>query len=335
MANKPKPPFAVLLVNLGTPESPTPSAVRRFLSEFLWDPRVVDLWRSLWWFILNGFILRFRPKPVSKLYQRIWMPDGSPIRVYSEALATALQSKLSERYGQTIPVELGMTYGKRHIRETLLALRKTACRRVVVLPLFPQYSVSTTAPVFDAVARALAPCFYLPEIRQINEYYQHPAYINAVVHSIKQHWAEKGRGEHLVFSFHGIPEKYREKGDPYPEQCHVTAKAVVQILALKDSEWTLAFQSRFGPAPWVKPYTDETLKALAEKGIAQVDVICPGFAVDCLETLEEIAIQAKALFCEAGGKTLNYIPALNHSTLHVDALSQIVSDAVGGLAMSG
>jgi ferrochelatase len=318
------PKAGVLLVNLGTPEAPTATAVRPYLAEFLGDPRVIEYPRLLWLAILHGVILRVRPKRSAHAYARIWTAEGSPLRVGSEALAAALQTELSARLPGPVRVALAMRYGKPDIAGTIAALQREGVRRLLVLPLYPQYSATSTGSVFDAVADTIKTLRWPPELRQINDYHAEPAYIAALAGSVRAHWAANGRGEKLLMSFHGIPERYVHAGDPYFCQCHATARLLREALGLSEDEAPISFQSRVGRERWLHPYTDETVKAFGASGIKRIDVISPGFAVDCLETLEEIAMQNADFFREAGGGALSYIPCLNATEAHVDALAGLV-----------
>lgn len=284
----------------------------------------------MWQVILNGFILPFRPRKVQHAYQQIWTENGSPLRYYAQLQRDLLSEKLSQFYHQTIPVEIGMNYGEPSIKEGLLRLRHQDVKRIVILPLYPQFSATTTAAVFDKVAKLLAKCPCLPEIRMVNHYYDHKAYIFAIAESIRNYRAEHGMAEKLIFSFHGIPQRYADNGDPYARQCHETARLIAQNLNLKPADWLLTFQSRLGPAAWVKPYTMETLQTLPHEGIRHVDVVCPGFSVDCLETLEEIAIQNRDAFIAEGGKKFGYIPALNADEGHIKLLATLVESQAQG-----
>ena len=315
--------YGVLLVNLGTPDAPTPSAVRRYLKQFLSDRRVVDVPKLIWWPVLNGIILPLRSARVAKAYQSIWQ-DDSPLRAIGVKQVAELQQYLTANHGFMGKVELAMTYGKPALDDALGRLLQQSCRRIVVLPLYPQYSATTTASVFDALARALGVIRHLPEVRMVQDYHQHPLYIAALAESVQSFWKTHGKPQQLLLSFHGIPQRYARLGDPYPTQCEGTALALVQALGLKEGEWQLTYQSRFGREPWLQPYTDHTLAALAQQGIRSVDVICPAFAADCLETLEEIAEENKEIFLEAGGQQYRYIPALNDSPLHVKMMAALV-----------
>ncbi len=320
----------VLLVNLGTPDAPTPEALKRYLKEFLSDERVVDLPRWSWLPILHLVILRTRPKRSAELYQKIWTDRGSPLLVTTEDQATALSERLSQHNCGDVPVAFGMRYGTPSIEAGIAALRDVGCDRVVVLPAFPQYSIATTLSVEDVLTAVQSRLDHCPKIEMIGDYHDQPGYIAALANSVKESWQQHGRGERLLISFHGTPVRYRdEKGDPYFGQCETTARLLAGALGLTDDEWTLAFQSRFGPEEWLQPYTDHTLDGWGRDGIKTVDVICPGFAADCLETLEEIAIGCAESFIEEGGERLNYIPALNARPDHIAALADVVVTAVG------
>ncbi len=316
----------VLLVNLGTPDAPTPAALRSYLKQFLGDPRVVEANRLLWWFALNMVILNIRPKKSAHAYEAIWTDEGSPLMVYSLKQQAALQAKFADN----VVVELAMTYGKPAISQALRNLRAQACNRVFVLPLYPQYSGSTTAAVTDQVFKELESWRRVPDVRLLSAYYDEPTYIEALANSVREHWAKHGKAERLMMSFHGIPKRYVNSGDPYPLHCEKTAKLLAQALELDDDEWMLTFQSIFGREEWLQPYTASQLKAWGAEGIKDVDVICPGFAADCLETLEEIAVENKGYFIEAGGKDLRYIPALNDRDDHIQALAALIQRECAG-----
>lgn len=304
----------ILLTNIGTPDAPTASEVRRYLKEFLSDKRVVNLPSIIWQPILQGWILPFRSRQSAKLYQKIWTKEGSPLLIHSKNIAEKLTKQLQ------IPVELGMHYGKPSIKTALKKLRDKKMENLIILPLFPQFSATTTAATFDQVAAELKTWRKLPAIRMIDHYADSANYIAALTESVQQYWQEHGRAPHLLFSFHGIPEKHVAAGDPYPEQCRLTAKLVSEKLNLQPNEWSIAFQSRLGRAKWLSPYTDHTLRTLPKRGVKHVQVLCPGFAVDCLETLEEIAIRGKEQFLQAGGEHFQYIPALNDQDKQIQLL---------------
>ncbi len=314
----------VLCVNLGTPDAPTYRGIRRFLKQFLSDRRVIDTPRWLWWPILYGFILSFRPLKIAKQYQAIWTDQGSPLSVHTLDLAKALQEQLDQAQADTFHVIMAMRYGQPSIEEAIKTFEKHLIRKIIVLPLFPQYSATTTASVFDAVAKVLKHRHFIPEMHWIQQYSNHPQYINALAHSVKQSWAKHGKTEHLMITFHGIPQRYFNNGDPYYCFCHKTARLLREKLGLTDNQATMVFQSRFGPSKWLEPACDDSIKALAKQGIQSLTVISPGFAADCLETLEEINETYRTLFLEHGGKTFHYVPALNASEPHAKALASLI-----------
>jgi ferrochelatase len=316
--------LGVLLVNLGTPEAPTPAAVRKFLAEFLWDPRVIETPRWLWWLALHGVILRIRPRKSAHAYQQIWTPAGSPLLLHCRELAGGLQASLDARLGPAVQVALGMTYGAPSIRSGLEQLHRDGVQRLIVLPLYPQYSATTTGSVFDRVTSVMQRWRWLPELRFIGSYHDDPAYIAAIVASIREHWKTHER-RHLLLSFHGAPRQYLLAGDPYHCQCLKTARLISESLGLDASEWTAGFQSRLGRGEWLRPYTDELLIRFARQGPQRLTVACPGFATDNLETLEEIAIRNRADFLAQGGESFDYIPALNASEAHVALLADLVA----------
>jgi len=318
--------IGVLLTNTGTPDAPTPSAVRRYLREFLSDKRIVKLPRLIWLPILYGFVLTLRPRRSAKLYQRIWTSKGSPMRAIMQELSLSLQNKLAGSYA----VQIGMNYGNPSIRHGLQQLRHQQLDKLIVLPLYPQYSDTTTASTMDRVKTALkswpSP---LPEVEIIKEYSSNSVYIRALKNSLLKAWANKNPAQHLLISFHGIPESFIEEGDPYQTQCEQTAKLLASSLQLSNDQWTLCYQSQFGYAKWLKPSTQTLLSELPGRGIKSIDVICPGFAIDCLETLEEIAMSGQEIFHQAGGETLNYVPALNNSDAQIEILADIIHHANG------
>lgn len=316
--------LGVLVTNLGSPDAPTPAAVRRYLAEFLSDPRVIEIPPALWWLILHGVILNTRPKRSAHAYQRIWREEGSPLLIISRRQAAALQQHLEQRMAGPVRVVLAMRYGNPALSAGLRELRAAGARRVVVVPLYPQYSGATTASTFDAVAAVLRGWRWLPELRFVTHYHDRPDYIAALANSIEEDWAAHGRGERLLFSFHGMPKRTLLLGDPYHCQCHKTARLVAERLRLGDGQWQVSFQSRFGRAEWLQPYTDKTLETWARQGMRRVDVVCPGFSADCLETLEEIAMLNKDGFVAAGGEDLHYIGALNERPDHIAMLADLV-----------
>lgn len=315
----------VLLVNLGTPEAPERKPVARFLREFLSDPRVVDLPRFLWLPLLNLVIIPFRAGRSAAAYREIWWPEGSPLLVLTQRLAGRLAALLAD----TARVEVGMRYQEPSIHSGLQRLRTAGVEEVVVLPMYPQFSYTTTASIYDAVDEALQDLGWQPELHRVEQYWENPAWVNAVADSVRRHREEHGGADKLVFSLHGIPQRYVRQGDPYQEQCEASVRAVVDALGLESDDWMLTYQSRVGREPWLQPYTDKTLEALGKAGVGRVQVACPGFAVDCLETLEEIAMQNREFFEEAGGERLEYIPALNDSEEHAAALKSVVMEALG------
>lgn len=321
------PRIGVLLANLGTPAAPTTSAVRRYLRQFLSDPRVVELPRPLWWLILNGIILNIRPKRSAAAYASVWTDAGSPLMVHASAQRTAVRQRYENDTAGPI-IALGMTYGEPAIPTGLRELADQGVEKLLVIPLYPQYSGTTTGAVFDAVVNELKTWRWLPELHMLPGYHDHPHYIDALAASVRQHWQDHARGELLLMSFHGIPERYLKNGDPYHCQCHKTARLLAESLALTPDQWMVSFQSRVGREPWLKPYTDETMKSLPPKGVKRVDVICPGFSADCLETVEEINVENREYFMQAGGEVYNYVPCLNDNADHITMLQALVDDNI-------
>ncbi|NWF38378.1 ferrochelatase [Mariprofundus sp. NF] len=322
--HKQEPAVGILLTNLGTPDAPTTAAVRTYLKEFLWDPRVVEQPRWLWWLILNGIILNTRPARSAALYAKVWSDEGSPLLATGKRQREKLEAALREQIAQPLHVELAMRYGNPSIRSGLEALREKNCSSIIVLPLYPQYSATTSGSTFDAVTEALKTWRRVPQLQFIDAYHDFPAYIEALAESARNHWQEHGQAERLLLSYHGIPESYFNNGDPYPCHCRKTTRLLREALGLDETQLQMSFQSRFGKDPWVQPYTDETLERWGKEGVEGVDVICPGFPADCLETIEEIGMENRDIFLEAGGKTYRYIPALNDSDAHIQALAQII-----------
>ena len=322
--------LGVLLVNLGSPDAPTTAAVRRYLAEFLWDPRVVEIPRIPWWLILHGVVLRLRPSRSAHAYQHVWTDEGSPLLAISRRQFDALQKVCAARYGERVKLALAMRYGNPSIKAGLAQLREAQARRILILPLYPQYSAATSATVFDAVAAELKTWRWVPELRFISHYHDDQGYLTALVNSIRENWEQHGQGERLLFSFHGMPKRTLQAGDPYHCHCQKTARLVAERLGLAQDRWQVAFQSRFGRAEWLQPYTDKTLRQWAHDGVKRVDVVCPGFAADCLETLEEIAMQNKETFLAAGGTNLRYIPALNARADHITALQGLIDGHLQG-----
>ena len=316
--------LGILLVNLGTPSEPTPGAVRKYLAQFLSDPRVIELPRLIWWLILHGVILRVRPARSAAAYAKIWTDKGSPLMLHCEDIAEALGEQLSARLSGSVNVELAMSYGEPSIESALDRLHARFARRVLVLPMYPQYSNTTTGSVFEAVTRTIARRRWIPEFRFINHYHDSKGFISALAASVRDHWDRRGRGERLLFSFHGVPRRTLMSGDPYHCQCQKTARLVAETLELGEDDWFVSFQSRVGREEWLTPYTDETLEEWGRHGVGDIDVICPAFSVDCLETLEEISLEGADQLKEAGGGELRYIPCLNARDDHIAFLTRLV-----------
>lgn len=315
--------LGVLLVNLGTPAAPTSRAVRRYLKQFLSDPRVIEYPRWLWWPILNGVILQVRPRRSAHAYRQIWTPQGSPLLVHTRALAEAIHARLRDELHAEVQLAVGMTYGEPSIAQALQQLHDANVRKLLVLPLFPQYSASTAGSVFDVLSRVLQRWRWLPELRFVSDYHDDDAYLAALANSVTAHWRTHGK-KHLLLSFHGLPQAYERAGDPYARHCLTTARLLAAHLQLNDSEWTATFQSRVGVDEWLRPYTDDTLQRYARQGPKRITAVCPGFAVDCLETLEEIAMRNRDAFLAAGGEAFDYVPCLNATPDHVAALSGLI-----------
>lgn len=310
---------AVILVNLGTPDAPDAKSVRKYLKTFLWDDRVIKR-NPLWYLILNAIVLNTRPKKVAKLYKSIWT-DDSPMRSIGFEQASLLQQQLNEQ----ADVFLAMTYGQPSLKETLKEVAEKKYENIVVLPLYPQYSATTTAAIFDQVADFIKQTRDIPNIHLIKDYHQNRDYISALANQIEEFWNENGKSDKLLLSFHGIPQIYVEKGDPYQKQVETTVKKLIETLKLSENDYQLCFQSRFGPTQWLQPYTDKTLESWGKEGIESVDIICPAFSADCLETLEEIAEENKEVFLSSGGKQYRYIPALNTRTEHIKMMEKLVT----------
>lgn len=320
----------ILICNLGTPDAPNSKAVRRYLRQFLSDPRVIEVPKWIWWWVLNFIILVIRPKRSAHAYKKIWTNSGSPLLTISQNITEGIQKELDQRLRNQVVCELGMRYGQPSISDALRKLKTAGARRILILPLYPQYSATTTGSSIDAVCQELMTWRWVPEIRTINQYYDEPGYINSLCNSIRDHWKAFGQGEKLLFSFHSIPKSYFNAGDPYSCFCEKTARLVAQRLELNDDQWSLSFQSRMGAQEWLKPYTDLRLKELANAGVKSIDVICPGFAADCLETLEEIAITDRDIFLQAGGERFHYISALNDRPDHTQAIADIIIKSMQG-----
>lgn len=321
---------AILLVNLGTPDAPTAQAVRPYLKEFLSDPRVVEIPKAVWWLILNGIILNIRPKKSAAKYATIWMAEGSPLRVYTAKQAALLEGHLAQRSSAPFVVDYAMSYGNPSIASVMQKLKAQNCTRILVVPMYPQYAASSTATVFDRVFAAVQTMRNTPAIRTIKHFHDDAGYIKALANNINEYWMKHGRPEKLVMSFHGVPQYTLEKGDPYHCECHKTGRLLAQELGLKKEQYVVSFQSRFGKAEWIKPYTTATLLDLGKQKTKRVDVVCPGFTADCLETLEEIAQEGKEDFQHAGGGEYHYIPCLNDRNDWMAALTNLVMDNLQG-----
>jgi ferrochelatase len=320
----------IILVNLGTPDAPTASSVRTYLKEFLGDPRVVEIPKAIWWFILNGIILNIRPKKSAEKYASVWMEEGSPLRFYTEKQTELLRGLMSQRTKAPYVVDYAMRYGNPSIQSILHKLKKQNCQRILIVPMYPQYAASTTASVCDIVFNELKQMRNTPALRTIKNFHDNPGYIKALANNINDYWMKNGRPEKLVMSFHGLPQFSLEKGDPYHCECQKTGRLLAQELRLKPEQYALSFQSRFGKAEWIKPYTTATLLELGKQKTKRVDVVCPGFVADCLETLEEIAMEGKEDFQHAGGGEYHYIPCLNERDDWMHALTDLVMDNLQG-----
>jgi len=320
----------VLLVNLGTPDKASYFAVQRYLSEFLGDRRVIDTPRPIWLPILYAFVLTFRPLRTARNYRKIWMPEGSPLAVYSRRLAAKIDGLLRTSLGDAVSVELAMTYGKPSIAAAIEKFARLHVRKLLVLPLYPHYCSSTTGSVFDRVTRELQRWRWVPEVRFIHDYHDDDGYIEALCEGIEKHWQEVGHRSHLMFSYHGIPAIYVANGDPYQRQAETTTRLVTKRLGLSEGEWSHCYQSRFGNVVWLQPYTINTIEELAKRGVRRISVVSPSFAADCLETLEEVAIEYRDAFLEKGGDELRLVPSLNDGERHARALSELVMNALKG-----
>lgn len=315
---------AILLINLGTPESPTPWGVIKFLRQFLSDRRVVEIPRILWWFILYFLVLPFRSFRVAKAYQMIWMKEGSPLRVLTERLANSISLVLSTRHHHSIPVLNAMTYGSPDIKTQMKILKQLEINRLIILPLFPQYSATTTGAAFDAISRVMNKQRYIPSLIFVHDYGMSQVYLNALAERITQYWNEEGRSERLIFSFHGLPQRTETLGDPYIKSCREMVLQLSKKLKITENSFSIAFQSRFGRAKWATPYLDEILDRWALEGVQSIDIISPSFSVECLETLEELGIRSREKFIKAGGKQLRLIPLLNDSVAHANVLIETI-----------
>jgi ferrochelatase len=335
---QPEPPFrhgtasspGILLVNLGTPQAPTAPALRRYLREFLSDPRVVELPRMLWLPLLYTTVLTTRPRASARRYAAIWSDEGSPLMVHTARQAVMLRGYLGERQRAPVEIEWAMRYGSPSLAQAFDALRARGCDRILVIPLYPQYAGSTTGSIADALHAKLARVRNIPALRFVKHFHDHPGYIAALAQSVRDYWMQTGRPDTLVMSFHGVPRFTLDRGDPYHCECQATARLLAEALVLPPERYRVAFQSRFGRARWLQPYTADLLSELGRTGVGRVDVICPGFVSDCLETLEEIALEGKSLFLRAGGKAFHYIPCLNERDDWLKALTDIAADNLHG-----
>jgi protoporphyrin/coproporphyrin ferrochelatase len=337
MRPNPEPPYShgtlsktgLVLVNLGTPDEPTTPAVRRYLRQFLWDPRMVEIPRAVWWFILNGVILPFRSSKSAAKYAAIWSQEGSPLLVHTKKQAALLRGYLGER-GHDVQVAYAMRYGSPSVAEVVDKLKADGCDRILILPAYPQYSATTTASIFDAVFSHYAKVRNVPELRFVKHYHDNEGYIDALKKSVLAHWDIHGRPDKLVMSFHGVPKRTLLLGDPYHCECHKTARLLANALRLSPDQYIVTFQSRFGKAEWLQPYTAPTVQKMGKDGVRRIDVLCPGFSSDCLETLEEIAMEVKQDFLTAGGKEFHYIPCLNEDPAWISALAEIAEQHMVG-----
>jgi ferrochelatase len=322
--------IGVLLTNLGTPDAPTPKALKRYLKQFLSDPRVVEVPRLLWWFILNGIILQIRPRRSAKAYATVFTEQGSPLLFHTRQQAEAIAKAFADDGNTDVVVDFAMRYGNPSFASVLDNMFAKGVRKILVLPLYPQYSAATSGSTFDELAKDFSQRRWLPDLRFISHYHDDASYINACVERIKAHWAEHGRADKLMFSYHGIPKRYLLNGDPYHCECYKSSRLIAEALQLNKDQYMTTFQSRFGREEWLKPYTDETLKALPAQGVKSVQVFCPGFAADCLETIEEIGEENREYFMHAGGEQYQYITALNNRPQHINALYQLIKDNLQG-----
>jgi protoporphyrin/coproporphyrin ferrochelatase len=322
--------IGILLVNLGTPDAPTPHALRPYLKQFLSNPRVVEIPRWIWWPVLNGIILNTRPKKSAEKYAQIWMPEGSPLKVHTARQTSLLRAKLADDIQPAPLVEYAMSIGSPSIGEVLKEMKEQGCERILVLPLYPQYAASSTASAFDEIFAQLGSMRNVPALRTVKHYHDHPGYIAALAQNVRDHWRKIGNPGKLVMSFHGIPRSSLDKGDPYHCECQKTGRLLAESLELDSSQYQICFQSRFGRAEWLRPYTAATLEQLGKENIGRVDVICPGFVSDCLETLEEIAMEGRTIFMQAGGREFHYIPCLNERGDWIEALADIAVENLQG-----
>jgi len=326
--------IGVLITNLGTPDAPTPKALHKYLKEFLWDPRVVEVPRLIWWFALNGVILRIRPKRSAKAYATVFTDEGSPLLFHTRHQANALQALLDAKGHGNLVVDFAMRYGNPTLPSVLESMFNKGVRKLLVLPLYPQYSGSTAASTFDAIAKDFTKRRWIPDLRFVSHYHDYAPFIDAAAQRIEEHWKSHGRADKLMFSYHGVPMRYLHNGDPYHCECYKTSRLIAEKLGLNQDEYITTFQSRFGREEWLKPYTDMTLKAFPAQGVKSVQVFCPGFSSDCLETIEEIGEENKHYFQEAGGERYEYITALNDRPAHIEALATLVLDNLQGWSVA-
>lgn len=333
-----EPPYAhgsaaktgILLINLGTPEAPTAKALRPYLKEFLGDPRVIEIPKVIWWLVLNGIVLNTRPKQSAEKYATVWMPEGSPLRVHTARQAVLLQGYLGQLTRAPLVVDYAMRYGNPSIPSVLRKLREQNCEHILIVPMYPQYAASSSGTAMDAVCRELLKIRNVPALRTIKSFHDHPAYVRALANNVNDYWAKNGRPQKLVMSFHGLPKFSLDRGDPYHCHCLKTGRLLGQELGLQADQYVVSFQSRFGRAEWLKPYTSATLKELGKQKTRRVDVVCPGFVADCLETLEEIAMEGKADFERSGGGEYHYIGCLNERNDWIQAVAEMVMDNLHG-----
>lgn len=322
--------IGVLITNLGTPDAPETGALRRYLREFLSDPRVVEVPRFIWFFILNLVILVIRPPRSAHAYKTVWTEEGSPLLVHSENQLKGIRERLKQQYGDDVVVKLGMRYGNPSIASQLQEMEEEGVRQLLVLPLYPQYSGSTNGSTFDALAKDFMQRRWIPDLRFISHYPDYPPYIQAMAEHIRAYREQHGSADRLIFSYHGVPKRYLTNGDPYFCECHKTSRLLAEALGLSEDQWMTTFQSRFGREEWLQPYTDFTMKALPGEGVKSVQLFCPGFSADCLETIEEIDVENRGYFEEAGGESFAYIPALNAEPVYLDALTRLISENLQG-----
>jgi ferrochelatase len=322
--------IGILLINLGTPDAPEKTALKRYLKEFLADPRVVEIPRLLWWIILNTIILKFRPRRSAAAYAAIWTDAGSPLLVNTRKQAEAVAEQLHSEGFNDVVVEFAMRYGNPSMASVIDSMFRQGVRKLLFLPLYPQYSATTTGSTFDAIADDFRQRRWLPDFRFVSHYHDYPPFIEAAAARIREHWQQHGRADKLLLSYHGIPQRYLLKGDPYYCECHKTSRLIAEALGLHQERYQTTFQSRFGRERWLQPYTDATLKALPAEGVTSVEVFCPGFAADCLETIEEIGKENRKYFAEAGGKQYEYISALKDRQEHIAALTKLITVQLQG-----